>query len=210
MAPGEARIQIGEPKVFTARAVLIVCAYGVFLCLPVFISILVVSLHRRGILSACYPFLVMAATTYFLPFGFGNPYVARLVRSMNAAAGEEPRGFIVQLTLSPRVRSGIRAMVEDADDIGCLRFNESELNFSGDSIKLSVPFGQIKQVRRRNIGLRGLYVYGPRIVLVVPGLADIEGLEFAERSSCLLPASRRTSRQLYERLCSKIAAQAKA
>jgi len=206
MARGEARIEIKEPRLFTTRAVFVVCAYGAFLCLPVFISFLVVSLHRVGILSSLYPLLVMAATAYFLPFGFGNPYVSRLVRSLHPPPRQEQQGFIVQLTLSPRIRSGLRAMVEDADDIGYLTFSGSELVFSGDSIKLSIPFSQIKQVRLRNIGLRGLYVYGPRIVLVVPALANIESLEFAERSSCLLPASRKASRQLYERLCLKTSA----
>jgi len=198
-----AKIEIGQPRVFTAGAVAVVCAYGVFLCVPVFLSVLFMSLRKFGVLSLLYPFLTMAATTWSLPFGFGNAYVARLVRALHPAAAKDQDGFIVQLTLAPRIRSGLRALLEDADDIGYLSFIGSELVFQGDSVTLSVPFDQIKQVRRQNIGLRGLFVYGPSSTVVVPGLPNIASLEFAERSSWLLPTSRKKARKLYERLKSK-------
>ena len=99
--------------------------------------------------------------------------------------------------------SGLRGLLEDADDIGCLSFTSSEFVFHGDSVKLSVPFDQIERVRRQNVGLRGLFVYGPRIELAVSGLPNIKSLEFAERSSWLLPTSRRTTRKLFECLSAK-------
>src|SRR5207249_6556483 len=105
------QIEISQPRVFTAGAVAVVCAYGVFLCIPVFISVLVMSLRKFGLLSLLYPFLTLAATTYFLPFGFGNTYVTRLVRALHPAASRKQDDFIVQLTLSPRLRSGVRALL---------------------------------------------------------------------------------------------------
>jgi hypothetical protein len=196
------KIEIAPPKLFTMGAVLVVCAFGILLGIPVLISVLAVSLMRPGILSLLIPLLVIAATAYFLPFGLGNAYVARLVRSLTPTTDKNQAGFVVQLTLSPRIRSGIRAVVEDADDIGWLSFTASELIFQGDSVKLSIPFDQIKKVQRQNIGLRGLFVYGPRIKVVVPGLPKVESLEFAERSSWLLPTSRRTTKILYQQLVS--------
>jgi hypothetical protein len=130
--------------------------------------------------------------------------VTRLVQSLNPAAGKSEDGFIVQLTLSPRIRSGLRAIVDDADDIGYLSFTETGLLFQGDSVKLFVPFDQIEQVRPQNIGLRGLFVYGRRIKVRVSGLPQATSIEFAERSSWLLSDSRRITRKLSERLSTKV------
>ena len=86
------------------------------------------------------------ATAFFLPFGLGNTHVARLVRSLNPGASRDEDGFIVQLTVSPRLRSGLRALLEDADDIGYLTFAANELRFQGDSVKLSAPWEDIQLV----------------------------------------------------------------
>jgi hypothetical protein len=193
-------IEIAQPKLFTMGAVLTVSAYGLLLAAPIFLSLLVVSVIKLGITTVLIPLLVVAATAYFLPFGLGNTYVTRLVQSLHPAASKGGDGFIVQLTLSPRLRSGLRAILEDADDIGYLSFSETELLFQGDSVKLSVPFDRIAQVCPENIGLRGLFVYGRRIKVVVSGLPEVESFEFAERSSWVLPTSRATTRKLYERL----------
>ena len=204
VSANKAQIEITRPRVFTGSAALVIYAYGILLAIPVFASILLVSLVRFGTPTFLIPLLALVATAFIIPFGLGNAYVAKLVRSQNPAAAGSQEGFVVQLTLSPRIRSGIRALLEDADDIGWLTFTGSELVFQGDSVKLSVPFGQIKQVRPQNIGLRGLFVYGSRITILVSGLPNVTSLEFAERSSWLLPASRKTTRKLSERLNSSI------
>jgi hypothetical protein len=204
MQSSSATIEIAKPRLFAAGALVIVSAYGLLLAAPFFISILVVSLVKFGILTVLIPLLAVAATAYFLPFGLGNAHVTRLVQSLNPAAGQSGDGFIVQLTLSPRIRSGFRAILDDADDIGYLSFTASGLLFQGDSVKLSVPFDQIEHVRPQNIGLRGLFVYGRRIRVVASGLPNIEAVEFAERSSWLLPDSRRITRKLSERLAAGV------
>src|ERR1700687_2675606 len=109
-----AQIEITPPKLFTAASVFVVCAFGILLGLPVLISVLAVSLMRPGIMSLLIPLLVIAATAYFLPFGLGNAYVTRLIRSLKPTTDKNQEAFAVQLTLSPRIRSGIRAVVEDA------------------------------------------------------------------------------------------------
>jgi hypothetical protein len=75
--------------------------------------------------------------------------------------------------------------------------------FHGDSVNLSLPFEQIEEIRPQSVGLRGLY--GARIALVVSGLRGIKSLEFAERSSWVLPTSNKTTRRLYERLAKRLA-----
>jgi len=203
MHANSATIEIAKPKLFTFGAVVAVNAYGILLVVPLFMAILVVSLIKFGFLTILIPFLVVAATAYFLPFGLGNTHITRLVRSLNPAAGKGGNGFIVQLTLSPRIRSSLRAILEDADDIGYLSFTGTGLAYQGDSVKLSLPFDRITQAQPQNVGLRGRFVYGRRIKVVVSGLPNIESLEFAERSSCLLPNSRAITRRLHERLCTK-------
>ncbi|MGA2863962.1 MAG: hypothetical protein ABSF95_05695 [Verrucomicrobiota bacterium] len=202
-----ARIEIAPPRRFGAWAEVAVHAYGLVLVLPILVSVLVMSLRRFELWSLLLPLAAMGGTAYFLPFGLGNAYLTKLVRVRHAAAGKEADGFIVQLTLSPRIRSGFWAVVEDADDIGYLRLTAAELVFEGDAVKVCLPYSQIGRVRSQNIGLRGLFVYGRRIAVEVTGLPNVAALEFAERSSWLLPASLRTTQKLRERLSAKAATQ---
>ena len=205
MQTTEPTIEIDKPRLFTLGAAIVVNAYGLLLVAPLFASILVVSVIPFGFMTLLIPVLVVAASAVFLPFGLGNTHITRLVRSQNPAANPSGDGFIVQLTLSPRLRSGLQATLEDADDIGYLSFSATGLVFQGDSVKLSVPLDRIGLVRPHNVGLRGRFVYGRRIKVVVTGLPNVEFIEFAERSSWLLPNSRAITKRLFQRLSTKAA-----
>ena len=181
-----------------------ICAYGLLLMIPVVLVALAVSVRQLGMLTVLLPVLAVGIATFFLPFGFGNPYVARLVRSLPKPAAWEPGSAIVQLTLTPRLRSGTRALLEDADDVGWLGFSESTLVFQGDSVALSIPLAQIREVRFENIGARGLYLY-PRLAISVQGLDGVQALGFADRSSWWLPAARRSTRAFQSLLAVKLA-----
>lgn len=210
MHANSATIEIAQPRLFTLGTVLTVSAYGLLLMAPLFMAILVVSLIKFGIQTVLIPFVVAAGTAYFLPFGLGNTHITRLVRSLSAAAGKGEEGFIVQLALSPRIRSGLRAILEDADDIGYLTFERDGLRFAGDSVKLFIPYECVGAIRPQNIGLRGAFVYGRRIKVLVSDLLKTESLEFAERGSCFLPSSRRTARELYAQLAARVGEGARA
>jgi hypothetical protein len=138
-----AKIEIGPPKLLTTASVFVINAYGLLLIIPFLVSVLAISLLKFGLLTWLIPVGVVVATAYLLPFALGNARIVKLVRSLNAPASKAEDCFVVQLTCSPRIRSGIRALLEDADDIGCLSFTGSELVFHGDSVKLSLPFDQI-------------------------------------------------------------------
>jgi hypothetical protein len=166
---------------------------------PVLISLLAVTVIKLGVLTLLIPLLTLAGTAYFLPLGLGNPVVRKLVRSQKLDTSEN--GFIVQMTLSPRIRSGLRALVEDADDLGYLSFTDSELAFEGDSVRLRIPWTKITEVRPQNIGWRGRYLYGSRIKITLAGIANVEAVRFSERASLLLPTSKRNTRKLRERIC---------
>lgn len=192
-------MEITSPKAFTAGPILVIAGCGFLLVAPVLLSLLAVTVIKLGMLTMLIPLLTIAATAYFLPFGLGNPVVRRLVRSLGPNAGED--GFIVQMTLTPRVRSGLRALVEDADDLGYLSFTTSQLVFQGDSVRLRIPWSQITEVRPQNIGWRGRYLYGSRIIITVAGIPDVNAVTFSERSSLLLPSSKQITKKLRDRIC---------
>ena len=199
--PSAAKLEISQPRLFGLGAVLVVNGYGVVLVVPVLVAGMVMSLFKIGLLlCVLIPLLAIALTAFFLPFGLGNPHVTRLVRSLHPATATSPDDFIVQVTLEPRLQSGLRALIEDADDVGRLSFTASELVFQGDALQFTVPFEQVAAVRQQNIGLRGLFVYRPRIAVVLSGLPQLQRIEFAERFSWLLPTSRQITKRLFQHL----------
>jgi hypothetical protein len=199
-----ARLDLTQPRRLTTAAVFVLSAYGLVLAVPVLLSMMWISVRQFDGWTFAVPLLTLAIASFFLPVGFGNPYVKRLVCSHRPDAGKDEDGFVVQVTLNPRVHWGLRALVEDADDFGYLRFTETGLVLEGDSINGSIPFDQIQQVQRRSIGWRGLFLCKQRIALVVPGLPEVESLEFAERASWTLPAARSAARKLHERLAAAL------
>ena len=201
--PTTTSLKIGSPKLFDNLAVWVINAYGLLLVFPFLVSVMAVSVIPFGILTAVIPLLCVLASAYYLPLAFGNAYVVRLAQALKSPTGTSLAGQVVQLTLSPRTRTGLRAALEDADDIGCLHLGESGMVFQGDSIALSVPYAQLKTVQLRNVGLRGLWLYGQRIEITVAGLPNVQSFQFAERSSWLLPESRRVTRELYQQLSLK-------
>ncbi len=181
-------------------AVLIVTAFGIFRAAPILVAILAVSVIQFGILTLLIPLAALLASAIFVPFGLGNPYVTQLVRKINPRSAGDPNSFIVQLTLTPRLRSGLRAVLEDADDVGILSFSAADLCYEGDSIKLRVPRSQVSMIRPHNSGMRGFYSYGRRIELTINGVPNVTSLEFAERSSWLLTTSKKITKKLYQHL----------
>ncbi len=165
---------------------------------PVIVAMLGVSLLHFGIWTFLIPLGTICLVTYFLPFGFGNTHVTRLVRSLGSPA-QSGSCFVVQLTFQPRTRYGFRALVEDADDIGELTVNQTGLVFRGGCFDLSIPREQIVKVRAQSIGFRGLFVY-PRVVLSISGLPQVSELRFADRSSRVLPDARKRTQELFQLL----------
>src|SRR5262249_24655265 len=165
---------------------MIVCAFGLLLVVPVLGAMLVVSSLRFGFWTALIPLLTICAATLFLPFGFGNTYVTQLVRGLGSADSNVANSFVVQITFFPRIRSGLRAILEDADDIGSISLSNGALAFQGDSVRFTIPYSQLSDVRLQTIGLRGLFVY-PCIAVTVSGLPEVISFKIADRTGCFLP-----------------------
>jgi hypothetical protein len=204
IASAAPQLQIAPPRRLTFSAVLIISSYGLLLVIPVVLAMMFVSLLHLGVLTLLIPLLAVALTTFLLPLGFGNPYVVKLVRSMEPNLAPAQPSFIAQITLTPRIRSGLRALLEDADDVGWLTVSDSGLLFQGDSILLSVPFRRIETVTAESIGWRGLFLYGPQTVITVIGLPNVSAFKLAERSSWLLTASRKNARKLQSCVAAKV------
>lgn len=198
-----AKLEIRPARQFTGRAVLIVSAFGLLLVVPVLVSMLVLSSLHFGIWTVLIPLVAIAAATLLLPFGFGNTYVAKLARQLQPSDWDDSDCHVVQVTFHPRLRTGLRALLEDADDIGCLKLGTSELWFEGDSIRFSIAYRQLRELRLKTIGFRGLFAY-TCLEMKVSDLAGIAEIRVAERASCLLPTSRRSTRELHCRLVERI------
>jgi hypothetical protein len=196
----KASIEISQPRRFGLGAILGIYAFGFLLIIPILIAVLIVSLMRLGLFTLAIPLLVTMGTIYIIPF-VGNAYISRVVRGHALPPAQDGSRFIVQITFSPRICAGLRALLEDADDVGHLTITQTEIIFRGDSVNLTIPFSQIRNIQAENVGLRGLYIAAGRIRLEVGGMDEFQTVEIAERSSRVLPTSRRISRELLEAIC---------
>jgi hypothetical protein len=190
---------VDAPRQLTLSAVLILYLLGMLSFLLIFAGIIVACLLKFEAIPLL--LVAVALAVLFPPLCFENLYVRRLVGRLATNDAKPTDGFIVQLTVSPRLRQGLRSNLDDADDIGYLSLTPNELLYKGDSVRLSIPISNIKKIQSQNIGWRGLYLYGRRTTIIPTGLENVDSLEFTDRSSCILPASRRNSTRLYQRLC---------
>lgn len=204
----EIKIQITPPQFFTKRAILISNTIPVIAFIPIIKvilagPILVKLFHPAIAFAGCLAILGFGVATliYFSPVFMGNLYVLHLVRRLKFF---NENGFIVQVATAPRLRGGLWGFLEDADDIGLLRFGAETLEFYGDSMKVSIPFAKIRNMRKKNIGYRGGWVCGSRLVIEAGETVGNKFFEFVERSSITVPESRRVSRELFECLSAQI------
>ena len=200
------RIEIQPPRQLGFTALLSVSAYGLFLVVPALATMMAVSVLHFGWLSFLVPLLTIAVLSFFLPFGSGNPHVTRLVRRCYPESEHNPEGFVVQLTVFPRLHAGARALLEDADDIGWLRFGEEELLYQGDAVRLVVPYERIGKLEKKSGGWRVFFLCGPWIEFSVTGLAGVKRFRFAERSAWILPTARQRGQRMHAVLTQKAGA----
>jgi hypothetical protein len=192
------RMEIREPRLMSSLAVLVACSYGLLLFIPVVLVLLVVSVLPFGWMTLVFPLTVFGAATALLPFGAGNTLIKKLARDIPLPSTPSPK-FLVQLTFVPRLRSGPRALIEDADDVGWLVFLEESMEFYGDSIRLAMTYDSIESARPGSIGLRGLYLYPALQLRVSRGESGMH-FSIAERSSWLLSGARRITREIQRQL----------
>jgi hypothetical protein len=203
----ESRFEAREPKLLTGSAVLALNAFGLLAYLPVLAAFVIVSTRPLSVYTFLLPLAAAAVTVLFLPIAVGNPYIAVLARRITRASASTGTAWLVQLKVDPRLRSGSRAILDDADDIGWLVIRPEGIEFHGDSVTACVPRLKIRTARRRSIGWHGLFLTGARLEYQVAGIPGVAALEFTERSSRLAMGSRRIASLMFE--AEKAAAAAK-
>jgi hypothetical protein len=204
----EIKFEIKQSKLFTKKAILVINAYIVLGVSPIvtvsFLVPLIFNFLNPAIafsLSLVAFGLAVGLCLYFFPIGAGNPHVRKLVRSLNVST---KGGYIIQLTIIPRLKSGFWTFLEDADDVGLLAITENQLVFNGDSVEFSFPYTQIKNIQKKNIGWRGAWICGNRIQIDFLDSTGKKSFEFTERSSLSVLASRQISAKLFNFLSAKI------
>jgi hypothetical protein len=195
------RFERRAPRFFTGRALSVLYGIAALASVPILGAFMVISL--KGFTRGPVVFLVAAVllVTYFLPVAFGNGYIARLARGVTPPPGAGGRWFLVQVKLVPRLYTGLRAILDDADDIGWVRSSPEGIEYVGDALSFTVPRAQIVSIRRRAFGARGLSLCGDRMECAVSGIEGVETVEFTERASRSLAGSRRIAGELYGALC---------
>jgi hypothetical protein len=195
-------IEISAPRQFGLLSILAKYAFSFLLLLPFLAALLLISFQNLGRASLVILFVTLAGTVCISPV-LGNLYVFWTVRGLRPAESQDSKPSIVQISFFPRIRKGLRALLEDADDVGYLSLSDSEIKFVGDSVRLTIPIARIKTIEGENVGIRGLYLTAGRITLRVSGLDGFEEIEIAERSSRLIFSSRRITRDLFTRIKSR-------
>ena len=227
----ERRLEVRSPSHFTNREILmmgLICAlpsllFGALLvlgCTAVIGALGSVLLGGDSMLEA-----MGAQTVYFvvlLGVGFAalacscvllffmpsllavNPYVKRIVRRFLEVPSAMPEKEVFQISLHPRLFSGLRAFLEDADDVGVLTLGADAVSFDGDHIALSIPYSQVQAVESRNVGWRGLWIFGNRIEVCARHGGSEKSFVFLERASCTLLGSRRITARIFRGLSDKV------
>ncbi len=149
-------------------------------------------------LSVCLG-LYSAMAVLLLPFT-NNYYVARHVRRSIPLPEGDSETYLVQITLSPRVYGGLRGFLEDADDVGYLRFTEEGFEFFGDSITIQLPFENIESIQDVNVGIRGLWIVGRRVRVSTSAFPPYVGIEFLDREGLSVRRTRQISESIIHAL----------
>jgi len=119
---------------------------------------------------------------------------------VNRVAGPKAPDAIAydcQLTLSPRLCRGIRALLEDADDVGRLEVTAEAVHFTGDRIQIVLPFESISGIMQTKCDWRNFWVAGRKTRITTSAFADIEYIEFGEREARTYFSSKRVSTEIH-------------
>jgi hypothetical protein len=220
-------VQIGEPKGFGWREVLIINAICTIPEAILGISVALVPSSLAGVclVLAHQPLFaetgidrllhgLLAAGTcgvvgiglclFFWPVAIGNLYVRRIARRCLDRKPSDQPSYVCQVSLTPRLHGGLRGFMEDADDVGHLWITDGVLNFAGDHVRIAVPLRSVQAVSSRNVGNRGLWVAGRRIGITTSAVDGINSFEFLERQSATVVSSRRISAAIIQELMQKI------
>jgi len=196
-------LQVTEPKHFRIGKIVLFSVIngimgGVF---GIIVSFGTLAILDGFPIAGCIYLAIIFITLFFFPIlAGGNPYIVHLVRKIPQQPPWNEKSFVVQMALSPRLHTGIRGFLEDADDIGFLTFTTDTIIFYGDQTTLRLPKDSLTEVSTRNVGWRGLWICGYYTRLRSNLLSDHEFVEFADRSTWTVISAFRRSEELFKEL----------
>ena len=98
----------------------------------------------RVLLYLALPLFLLLSLVLF-PAVNANPLVRRIVSAFRTNDKTFSQ-VAVQITFEPRVTRGFRSLLEDADDVGLLRFEQDCVAFQGDSSTVAIPYAAITSI----------------------------------------------------------------
>lgn len=212
----EPLLRIDAPKRFGAREIIVMSLFTSAATIS-FLSILgaVLFLHSWTLQTGNPVYLpdlshIMAPigfmAIYFavLPFLLANPYIRYLLRKEFAAKTASTPCYDCHITLTPRLYTGFRGVIEDADDIGRLEISRDALVFTGDHINIYLPFDSIVSATSENCGSRRLWMLGNQIVIRTDKLVGLTGFHLNERQSNTTAGSHRIAKEIFRVLQQRI------
>jgi len=107
-------------------------------------------------------------------------------------------GYICQMATLPRIHSGFRGFLEDADDIGVLSIQTDRIEFKGDHSDIVIPLSDKVSIKLRNIGWRGLWFIGRKVRVQFQESEKTFAVDIAERQCWTLFKSRGLAKEMYE------------
>lgn len=124
-----------------------------------------------------FTFLIASAPLLTLFPGFAGNFhyqyrFRKSRRSIDAEAGER----WASVTLRPRIRKGIRSVLETADDMGVLRFFGDSIEFRGSAVEFAIPYTNIRNLSVHGSEM-GLHLCDVFVRLHVEGLSSIEHVD---------------------------------
>lgn len=163
-------------------------------------------LFLPALIVATVIFLLSAAFLFYAPMLLGPNLLSwKIAKQMYRKFGNiwHEEHYTVQIALNPRHSTGLRALLDDCDDIGVLFLLEDELRFEGDCMSFVLPRDAIDLiVDGSDSAVYGVLGLGKRTTFQIKPSVNhpFTSITLAERRSAQLIQYYRYARILVDRL----------
>lgn len=135
---------------------------------------------------------------YFYLYPFLESLYLRRILGHLVGKNDRKVTQVWEVSFRPRIRGGLRGLLDDCDDIGVLHLEDDALRFDGDSVDLSIPYSEMVNIDLRSPGARRMWVLGGKIEVTVNDGGEERTLTIAERCAKTIPESRRTTADTFQ------------
>ena len=204
----QSSIELGEPGYYRIPQLLVVSALTIppalmcGLAIGAFATSVAQALSHRDVrflVPALGATLIICLYSVFRPLMRGGPYVARLARRHILLPCPARRSFLVGIRLIPRLRHGLRAVLENSDDIGFLCVTDDAILLVGDQVRARIPFESVHAVKLKPVGWRRAIRFAGGAVLTSAHLpAPFQAIEVVDRAGNHMFAARANTLAMFQ------------